>query len=115
MKTFSSVLRFGVSGLRRKRIENAPNRIENVEGQKARKRKKRFLRFRLEARKDHENVKKRFQNVLKTFPSVVPPGCVENVMKTLKTVLKTLRGPHHGNAKNVFYVFVPRPKKNTET
>ena len=34
MKTFSSVLRFGVSGLRRKRIENVPNRIENVEGKK---------------------------------------------------------------------------------
>ena len=58
---------------------------------------------------------KQEKNVLKTFPSVVSPGCVENVMKTLQTVLKTLRGPRHGNAKNVFYVFVPRPKKNTET
>ena len=66
MKTFSSVLRFGVSGLHRKRIENVPNRVENVEGQKIRKRKKRFLRFRWEARKRHENVKtfpKRIENV----------------------------------------------------
>ena len=63
LKTFSSVLRFGVSGLRRKRIANVPNRIENVEGQKIRKRKKRFLRFRWEARKDHEN----FKNVSKTY------------------------------------------------
>ena len=63
LKTFSSVLRLGVSRFRRKRIENVPNRIENVEGQKIRKRKKRFLRFRWEARKDNENVK----NVSKTY------------------------------------------------
>ena len=76
-------MRFGVSGLRRKRIENVPNRIENVEGQKIRKRKKRFLRFRWEARKDHENVK----NVSKTYWK--RSGETKNALKTFPGTTKT--------------------------
>ena len=49
LKTSSSALRFGVSGLRGKRIENIPDRVENVEGQQHGNAKTVFFAFRSKA------------------------------------------------------------------
>ena len=59
--------------------------------------------------------KKRIENVFVCLAFLVSPGCVGNVLTTLQTVMKTLRGKRHENEKHVFYVFVWRPGKTTKT